>query len=140
MEVNFKTKTIAFKLHLPKLKRRKILGTKSYVNHLIFKKNPFNKKKSARQNPPPSSLVFPSFIPFLIPSSFPSSFSSCPDMAPNNVHSPLAPGHFLFTSESVGEGHPGKLPKSRVHPVLAIPTDLISTTQTKSVTRFRTLS
>ena len=21
----------------------------------------------------------------------------------------LAPGHFLFTSESVGEGHPGKL-------------------------------
>jgi hypothetical protein len=23
------------------------------------------------------------------------------------IHSSLAPGHFLFTSESVGEGHPG---------------------------------
>jgi hypothetical protein len=23
------------------------------------------------------------------------------------IHTPLAPGHFLFTSESVGEGHPG---------------------------------
>ena len=29
-------------------------------------------------------------------------------MAPNGtIHSTLAPGHFLFTSESVGEGHPG---------------------------------
>ena len=29
------------------------------------------------------------------------------------VHSVLAPGHFLFTSESVGEGHPGMLNASR---------------------------
>lgn len=28
--------------------------------------------------------------------------------ANGNVHSALQPGHFLFTSESVGEGHPGK--------------------------------
>jgi S-adenosylmethionine synthetase len=29
-------------------------------------------------------------------------------MAPNGlIHAALAPGHFLFTSESVGEGHPG---------------------------------
>ena len=30
-------------------------------------------------------------------------------MAPNGeaVRPALAPGHFLFTSESVGEGHPG---------------------------------
>ena len=29
-------------------------------------------------------------------------------MAPNApIHAALAPGHFLFTSESVGEGHPG---------------------------------
>jgi S-adenosylmethionine synthetase len=29
-------------------------------------------------------------------------------MAPNRpIHTALAPGHFLFTSESVGEGHPG---------------------------------
>jgi hypothetical protein len=30
-------------------------------------------------------------------------------MAPNGnaVRGALAPGHFLFTSESVGEGHPG---------------------------------
>lgn len=25
------------------------------------------------------------------------------------VHAALAPGHFLFTSESVGEGHPGEI-------------------------------
>ena len=25
----------------------------------------------------------------------------------NGAHAALAPGHFLFTSESVGEGHPG---------------------------------
>lgn len=32
-------------------------------------------------------------------------------MAPNGtaVHTGLTPGHFLFTSESVGEGHPGML-------------------------------
>ena len=31
-------------------------------------------------------------------------------MAPNGTaHSCLTPGHFLFTSESVGEGHPGML-------------------------------
>lgn len=24
-----------------------------------------------------------------------------------HTHAALAPGHFLFTSESVGEGHPG---------------------------------
>lgn len=24
-----------------------------------------------------------------------------------SAHGALAPGHFLFTSESVGEGHPG---------------------------------
>ena len=31
-------------------------------------------------------------------------------MAPNGTaHSSMAPGHFLFTSESVGEGHPGML-------------------------------
>ncbi|TDL25031.1 methionine adenosyltransferase [Rickenella mellea] len=29
--------------------------------------------------------------------------------ATNGVHSGLAPGHFLFTSESVGEGHPDKI-------------------------------
>lgn len=26
----------------------------------------------------------------------------------NGVRQALTPGHFLFTSESVGEGHPGK--------------------------------
>lgn len=42
-------------------------------------------------------------------------FSSCLSyMAPNGTAHPapaagLAPGHFLFTSESVGEGHPGML-------------------------------
>jgi S-adenosylmethionine synthetase len=32
-------------------------------------------------------------------------------MSPNGttLHAPLAPGHFLFTSESVGEGHPDKI-------------------------------
>ncbi|KAI0280506.1 methionine adenosyltransferase [Russula aff. rugulosa BPL654] len=31
-------------------------------------------------------------------------------MAPNgHIHAALAPGHFLFTSESVGEGHPDKI-------------------------------
>ncbi|KAN0103897.1 Protein-tyrosine phosphatase-like protein [Russula decolorans] len=31
-------------------------------------------------------------------------------MAPNGpIHAALAPGHFLFTSESVGEGHPDKI-------------------------------
>ncbi|KAI5124008.1 hypothetical protein M0805_003840 [Coniferiporia weirii] len=30
-------------------------------------------------------------------------------MSPSNVHAALAPGHFLFTSESVGEGHPDKI-------------------------------
>ena len=32
-------------------------------------------------------------------------------MAANgNARAALAPGHFLFTSESVGEGHPGQFP------------------------------
>lgn len=33
-------------------------------------------------------------------------------MSPNGnaaARQPLAPGHFLFTSESVGEGHPDKI-------------------------------
>lgn len=33
-------------------------------------------------------------------------------MSPNGhatARLPLAPGHFLFTSESVGEGHPDKI-------------------------------
>ena len=33
-------------------------------------------------------------------------------MSPNGnatTRPPLAPGHFLFTSESVGEGHPDKI-------------------------------
>lgn len=30
-------------------------------------------------------------------------------VANGNVHAALAPGHFLFTSESVGEGHPGTI-------------------------------
>lgn len=36
-------------------------------------------------------------------------------MPPNGtaVRAALAPGHFLFTSESVGEGHPGMLSKPR---------------------------
>ena len=40
-------------------------------------------------------------------------------MAPNGTAHPsptgLAPGHFLFTSESVGEGHPGMLNASFFH-------------------------
>jgi len=37
-------------------------------------------------------------------------------MPPNGTaHAGLAPGHFLFTSESVGEGHPGKfLPQGTI--------------------------
>ena len=33
--------------------------------------------------------------------------------ANGNASTALAPGHFLFTSESVGEGHPGKLDYAR---------------------------
>lgn len=29
-------------------------------------------------------------------------------VANGNARAALAPGHFLFTSESVGEGHPGQ--------------------------------
>lgn len=37
-------------------------------------------------------------------------------MAPNGeaVRAALAPGHFLFTSESVGEGHPGMWSKLKL--------------------------
>jgi hypothetical protein len=36
-------------------------------------------------------------------------------MAANgNARAALAPGHFLFTSESVGEGHPGQFHRQSV--------------------------
>jgi len=61
-------------------------------------------------------------------------------MAPNGeaVRAALAPGHFLFTSESVGEGHPGmwntaEIVKNFVEPCLI-------RDQTKSVTRSPTPS
>ncbi|PPQ93282.1 hypothetical protein CVT25_015280 [Psilocybe cyanescens] len=49
---------------------------------------------------------YTSFLLLLPPHSF-----SLLTMAPNGqaVHAALAPGHFLFTSESVGEGHPDKI-------------------------------
>lgn len=38
--------------------------------------------------------------------------------ANGSAHSSLTPGHFLFTSESVGEGHPGE--PQRGHSISAI--------------------
>lgn len=35
------------------------------------------------------------------------SFLTCIFKMTGGPHAALAPGHFLFTSESVGEGHPG---------------------------------
>ena len=37
--------------------------------------------------------------------------------ANGQANSALAPGHFLFTSESVGEGHPGNWPITRLPPL-----------------------
>ena len=45
--------------------------------------------------------------------------------ANGTAHAGLAPGRFLFTSESVGEGHPGKFSiRWAVHPLTSHRQDL----------------
>ena len=53
-----------------------------------------------------------------------------------NPRAELAPGHFLFTSESVGEGHPGMSQACNS----ALFSETYEINQTKFVTRSPTLS
>jgi hypothetical protein len=67
----------------------------------------------ARARRTPSLLSFflsVSFLPSHLSRSLSPHSPKGPKMAVNGVsgvHASLTPGHFLFTSESVGEGHPG---------------------------------
>ena len=55
------------------------------------------------------NCLFPASSPFLLffHLRFLSLLSNVGKMVANGVQASLTPGHFLFTSESVGEGHPG---------------------------------
>ena len=53
----------------------------------------------------------------------------------HGAHAALEQGHFLFTSESVGEGHPGMC-----QPSVLIVTKLLITLQTRFATKSLMLS
>jgi hypothetical protein len=62
----------------------------------------YTKKKLTSINIPSFHPSFPLPTPFILISAM--------AINGNAVHGALPPGHFLFTSESVGEGHPGMCP------------------------------